>query len=84
LCRQELGQPNAEAIITSVADGSTVPETLRGYAMYVLANSKSLTRGDNVNAAEWINLMDKRLAPTHVWAQDKNLLVQSEPALLLP
>ena len=83
LSRQELGQANAEAIITSVAEDNTAPETLRGYAMYVLANL-ALTRGDNAGAAKWINLMDKRLQATHVWAQDKNWLVRSEPALLTP
>jgi hypothetical protein len=51
--------------------------------MYVLANL-ALTRGDNAGAAKWINLMDKRLQPTHVWAQDKTWLVRSEPALSPP
>ena len=83
LCRQELGQANAEAIITSVAEDNSAPETLKGYAMYVLANL-ALTRGDNASAAKWINLMDKRLQATHVWAQDKTWLVRSEPALLTP
>ena len=83
LCRQELGQANAEAIITSVAEDNSAPETLKGYAMYVLANL-ALTRGDNAGAAKWINLMDKRLQATHVWAQDKTWLVRSEPALLTP
>ena len=83
LCRQELGQANAEAIITSVAEDNSAPETLKGYAMYVLANL-ALTRGDNASAAKWINLMDKRLQATHVWAQDKAWLVRSEPALLTP
>ena len=83
LSRQELGQANAEAIITSVAEDNSAPETLKGYAMYVLANL-ALTRGDNAGAAKWINLMDKRLQATHVWAQDKTWLVRSEPALLTP
>jgi len=83
LTRQELGQANAEAIITSVAEDNSAPETLKGYAMYVLANL-ALTRGDNAGAAKWINLMDKRLQATHVWAQDKTWLVRSEPALLTP
>ncbi len=83
LSRQELGQANAEAIITSVAEDNLAPETLRGYAMYVLANL-ALTRGDNAGAVKWINLMDKRLQATHVWAQDKGWLVRSEPALLTP
>ena len=83
LSRQELGQANAEAIITAVADDNTAPETLRGYAMYVLANL-ALSRGDNTNAAKWINLMDKRLQATNVWAQDKSWLVRSEPSLLTP
>ena len=83
LSRQEAGQANAETIIISVAEDNKAPETLRGYAMYVLANL-ALGRGDNTGAAKWINLMDKRLQATHVWAQDKNWLVQSEPALLTP
>ena len=80
LSRQELGQANAEGIITAVAEDNTAPETLRGYAMYVLANL-ALTRGDNASAAKWIDYMDKRLGPTHVWTQDKSWLVQSEPSL---
>jgi hypothetical protein len=83
LCRQELGQANAESVISSVAEDNTAPETLRGYAMYVLANL-ALTRGDTASAAKWINLMDKRLQATQVWAQDKNWLVRSEPSLLTP
>lgn len=83
LSRQELKQADAEAIITSVAEDNSAPETLKGYAMYVLANL-ALTRGDNAGAAKWINLMDKRLQATHVWAQDKTWLVRSEPALLTP
>ena len=83
LSRQELGQANAEAIIISVAEDNTATETLRGYAMYVLANL-ALSRGDNAGAAKWINLMDKRLQTKHVWTDDKINLVRSEPALLTP
>lgn len=83
LSRQELGQAGAETLIAAVAEDQGAPETLRGYAMYVLANI-ALTKGDNANAAKWINLMDKRLQPNHVWAQDKNSLIRSEPSLLTP
>lgn len=83
LSRLELGQANAEALIIAVAEDNKAPETLKGYAMYVLANL-ALSRNDNAGAAKWINLMDKRLQATHVWAQDKNWMVRSEPALLIP
>jgi hypothetical protein len=51
--------------------------------MYVLANL-ALTKGDSATAAKWVNLMDKRLKPNHVWASDKSWLVRSEPSLLTP
>jgi hypothetical protein len=83
LTRQELGQADAEAGIVAVAEDNTAPDTLRGYAMYVLANL-ALTKGDSAAAAKWVNLMDKRLKPNHVWASDKSWLVRSEPSLLTP
>ncbi|NBV79994.1 MAG: hypothetical protein EBR62_09080 [Verrucomicrobia bacterium] len=83
LTRQELGQANAEAGIVAVAEDNAAPDTLRGYAMYVLANL-ALTKGDSAAAAKWVNLMDKRLKPNHVWASDKSWLVRSEPSLLTP
>jgi hypothetical protein len=83
LTRQELGQADAEAAIIAVAEDNSAPDTLRGYAMYVLANL-ALTKGDSATAAKWVNLMDKRLKPNHVWASDKSWLVRSEPSLLTP
>ena len=83
LTRQELGQAEAEAGIVAVAEDNSAPDTLRGYAMYVLANL-ALTKGDSAAAAKWVNLMDKRLKPNHVWASDKSWLVRSEPSLLTP
>jgi len=83
LPRQELGQADAEAAIIAVAEDNSAPDTLRGYAMYVLANL-ALTKGDSATAAKWVNLMDKRLKPNHVWASDKSWLVRSEPSLLTP
>lgn len=83
LTRQELGQETATAEIVAVAEDNSAPETLRGYAMYVLANL-ALTKGDSATAAKWVNLMDKRLKPNHVWASDKSWLVRSEPSLLTP
>ena len=83
LTRHELGQPEAIAAIVAVAEDNTAPDTLRGYAMYVLANL-ALTKGDSADAAKWVNLMDKRLKPNHVWASDKAWLVRSEPSLLTP
>lgn len=83
LTRQELGQATANADIVAIAEDNTAPETLRGYAMYVLANL-ALSKGDSVEAAKWVNLMDKRLKPNHVWAADKSWLVRSEPSLLTP
>ncbi len=83
LTRQELGQANASAEIIAVAEDGTAPETLRGYAMYVLANL-ALSKGDSTEAAKWVNLMDKRLKPNHAWAADKSWLVRSEPSLLTP
>ena len=83
LTRQELGQADAEAGIVAVAEDNSAPDTLRGYAMYVLANL-ALAKGDSATAAKWVNLMDKRLKPNHVWASDKSWLVRSEPSLLTP
>ncbi|MEY3828309.1 MAG: hypothetical protein RL636_10 [Verrucomicrobiota bacterium] len=83
LTRHELGQAEAIAGIVAVAEDNTAPDTLRGYAMYVLANL-ALTKGDSAEAAKWVNLMDKRLKPNHVWASDKAWLVRSEPSLLTP
>jgi len=83
LTRQELGQPEGEAGLVAVAEDNSAPDTLRGYAMYVLANL-ALTKGDAPAAAKWVNLMDKRLKPNHVWASDKSWLVRSEPSLLTP
>ncbi|MEI6597431.1 MAG: hypothetical protein WCL22_00130 [bacterium] len=83
LTKVDLGQAGAEAGLVVVADDPTAPDTLRGYAMIVLANN-ALTKGDNASAAKWINLMDKRLRPSNVWAADKNWLVRSEPGLLIP
>jgi hypothetical protein len=83
LTRHELGQPEALAAIVAVAEDNAAPDTLRGYAMYVLANL-ALTKGDSADAAKWVNLMDKRLKPNHVWASDKAWLVRSEPSLLTP
>jgi hypothetical protein len=83
LTRQELGQADAEAGIIAVAEDNSAPDTLRGYAMYVLANL-ALAKGDSATAAKWVNLMDKRLKPNHVWASDKSWLVRSEPSLLTP
>jgi hypothetical protein len=83
LSRQELGQADAEAGIVAVAEDNSAPDTLRGYAMYVLANL-ALTKGDSAAAAKWVNLMDKRLKPNHAWAADKSWLVRSEPSLLTP
>lgn len=83
LTKLDLGQPGAEAGLVGVAEDAFAPETLRGYAMIVLANN-ALTKGDNASAAKWINLMDKRLRPSNVWAGDKNWLVRSEPGLLKP
>ena len=83
LTRQELGQADAEAGIVAVAEDNSAPDTLRGYAMYVLANL-ALAKGDSATAAKWVNLMDKRLKPNHVWASDKSWLVRSEPTLLTP
>jgi hypothetical protein len=83
LTRHELGQPEAIAAIVAVAEDNAAPDTLRGYAMYVLANL-ALTKGDSADAAKWVNLMDKRLKPNHVWASDKAWLVRSEPSLLTP
>ncbi|MCX6918814.1 MAG: hypothetical protein NTX41_05900 [Verrucomicrobia bacterium] len=83
LTRQELGQADAEAGIVAVAEDNSAPDTLRGYAMYVLANL-ALAKGDSATAAKWVNLMDKRLKPNHVWASDKAWLVRSEPSLLTP
>ena len=83
LTKVDLGQVGAESGLVAVAEDNTAPETLRGYAMIVLANN-ALTKGDNASAAKWINLMDKRLRPSNVWAGDKNWLVRSEPGLLTP
>lgn len=83
LTRHELGQAEAIAGIVAVAEDNAAPDTLRGYAMYVLANL-ALTKGDSAEAAKWVNLMDKRLKPNHVWASDKAWLVRSEPSLLTP
>ena len=83
LTKVDLGQAGAESGLVTVAEDSTAPETLRGYAMIVLANN-ALTKGDNASAAKWINLMDKRLRPSNVWAGDKNWLVRSESGLLTP
>ena len=69
--------------IVAVAEDNSAPDTLRGYAMYVLANL-ALAKGDSATAAKWVNLMDKRLKPNHVWASDKSWLVRSEPSLLTP
>ncbi|NBV39374.1 MAG: hypothetical protein EBS00_07445, partial [Verrucomicrobia bacterium] len=83
LTRLDLGEKEAETSLASIAEDKTAPDTLRGYAMIILANT-ALNRGDSINAAKWINLMDKRLLPNHVWTDDKNWLVRSEPSLLNP
>jgi hypothetical protein len=83
LTRLDLGEKEAETSLAFIAEDKTAPDTLRGYAMIILANT-ALNRGDSINAAKWINLMDKRLLPNHVWTDDKNWLVRSEPSLLNP
>lgn len=83
LTKMDLGQAGAESGLVTIAEDPTAPDTLRGYAMIALANN-ALAKNDNVSAAKWINLMDKRLRPSNVWAADKNWLVRSEPGLLTP
>ena len=83
LARQDLGEAGAEATIAAIADDISAPETLRGYAMITLANI-AVAKGDMATASKWLNTMDKRLRPTHVWQSDKAWLVRSEPALLAP
>lgn len=83
LTRLDLGEKEAETSLVSIADDKTAPDTLRGYAMIILANT-ALHRGDSTSAAKWINLMDKRLLPNHVWTDEKNWLVRTEPSLLNP
>lgn len=83
LTRLDLGEKEAEATLATLAEDKTAPDTLRGYAMLILANT-ALHRGDSSKAAQWVNLMDKRLLPNHVWTDEKNWLVRSEPSLLTP
>lgn len=83
LTRLDLGEKEAETSLVSIADDKTAPDTLRGYAMIILANT-ALHRGDSTSAAKWINLMDKRLLTNHVWTDEKNWLVRTEPSLLNP
>ena len=83
LSLQETGDPEASAAIAAVADDVSAPETLRGFAMLTLANI-AIAKGDSATASKWLNMMDKRLRAGHVWKSDKEMLVQSEPALLAP
>ncbi len=81
LVRHELGDATAIPAITAIAENAVVAETLRGYAMLTLANI-AVSKGDTAAASKWLNLMDKRLRPSHVWQSDKTWLVRSEPSLL--
>lgn len=83
LSRQELGEAGASDALAAIAEDVAAPETLRGYAMLTLANI-AVAKGDTATAAKWLNNMDKRLRPAHVWQTDKAWLVRSEPGLLAP
>jgi hypothetical protein len=83
LCRLESGDAAAPAAIAAVADDVKAPETLRGFAMLTLANV-AVSKGDMNEATRWLNAMDKKLRAGHVWKADKEMLVRSEPGLIVP
>ena len=83
LARQEAGVAGADAAIADVANDTNVPDTLRGFAMLTLANI-AIAKNDPATATEWLNAMDKKLRADHVWSQDKESLVRSEPSLITP
>ena len=83
LARQEAGEAGAEDAIAAVANDTSVPETLRGFAMLTLANI-AVAKNDPVKARKSLDDMDKKLRADHVWRQDKDSLVQSEPSLIAP
>lgn len=74
-------QDEAVALLTALAGTLETDETIRGQAMYNLAVI-ALAKNDLETARNWLNEMDRALAPQNMWHAQKQNLLRIDPRLI--